>query len=77
MSLTPVRDTFLSHVTLLWNDGSTDADKSFQVTADTTVWVQVIDAFGNTCSDTIHSSLVSSDLLPDSLSLLNFYKTLQ
>jgi hypothetical protein len=41
MSLTPVRDTFLSHVTLLWNDGSTDADKSFQVTADTTVWVQV------------------------------------
>ena len=71
MSLTPVRDTFLSHVTLLWNDGSTDADKSFQVTADTTVWVQVIDAFGNTCSDTIHSSLVSSDLLPDSLSLLN------
>ena len=71
MSLAPVRDTFLSHVTLLWNDGSTDADKSFLVTADTTVWVQVVDAFGNTCSDTIHSSLVSSDLLPDSLSLLN------
>jgi gliding motility-associated-like protein len=71
MSLAPVRDTFLSHVTLLWNDGSADANKSFQVTADTTVWVQVVDAFGNTCADTIHSNMVSSDLLPDSLSVLN------
>ena len=76
MSLAPVRDTFLSHVTLLWNDGSTDADKSFLVTADTTVWVQVEDSFGKLCTDTIHSSLVSSDLLPDSLSLLNCYSSL-
>ena len=71
MSLAPVRDTFLSHVTLLWNDGSADANKLFEVTADTTVWVQVVDAFGNTCADTIHSNMVSSDLLPDSLSVLN------
>lgn len=76
LSLSPVRDTFLSHITMLWNDGSTDTNKSFMFTSDTTVWVQVEDSFGNTCTDTIHPGLVTNILLPDSLRLLNCYSSL-
>lgn len=58
LSISPIRDSFASRVRVLWNDGTTDASKTFVVDTDTTVWVEVIDAYGNNCTDTI-SILIS------------------
>jgi len=71
INLQPVRDTFNNQITLLWNDGSNHFKKSFLITKDTSLWVQAQDSYGNVCSDTIRANFVSSDLFPDSISLLN------
>ena len=60
LNISPIRDSFASHVRVLWNDGTTDASKSFTVDSDTTVWVEVMDSYGNTCSDTV--SILISDI---------------
>lgn len=53
LTISPIRDSFESRVSLLWNDNTTDVSKTFVINADTTIWVEVTDSYGNICADTL------------------------